>query len=793
MKIAYTRLKRAILIVTGALIITVVVVILLASPIGKYIGKKYGEKYTGRQIKMGLVYINPFTGYVHISDLVIYESKNFPGYKKGDSIFFSSKSVSANFAILKLLSKTIEISEITLDHPKGIIIQNKNKLNFSDWIVAFAPKKTNSAPSTVHFSILKIIIKNGEFHYQEEVTPINYFIKDVNLESSGKRWNADTMAVKFSFSSGPQTGTAKGTLSINFKTLDFHLTAIVNKFDLNIIEQYLKPLINYGNFRANLDADIKAKGNFNDQENLVAKGMVAINDFHFGKSPEVDYASFEKLVLQIEELNPKNLKYLFDSVSLTHPFVKYEKYDYLDNLERMFGKNGENVSSAYADPARFNLIFKIVDYIKVLVKNFLHSYYKVNRIAVYKADFEFNDFSLSEKFSIKADPLYIIADSIDKNHKRLVVNLKSEIQPYGNISAILSMNPQNGEDFDLNFNLQKLPATLFNPYLLSYSSYKLDRGTIEFNGIWNVRSGNIQSVNHLVILDPRVTKRLRNKDTKWLPIPLIMSFVRERGNVIDYEIPITGNLKNPKFHLHDVIMDLLTNIFVKPATTGYRFEVKNLESTIEKSLTLKWNLRQKSLLSSQEKFVNEMVDFLKDNPDASISVYPILYADREKENILFFEARKKYFLLSKNEHLLSEDDSDLVNNLSVRDSSFVRYLNKQVGGNMMFTIQEKCNKYVGPALVDSKFKQLNKEREDALIAVFKKKSVDNQVKFYPGENTIPYNGFSFFKIVYKGEFPKAILKAYQKMNEFNDVAPRKKYKKERKQNKTLSLGGKPSS
>jgi hypothetical protein len=271
-----------------------------------------------------------------------------------------------------------------------------------------------------------------------------------------------------------------------------------------------------------------------------------------------------------------------------------------------------------------------------------------------------------------------------------------------------------------------------------------------------------------------------------------MSFVRERGNVIDYEIPITGNLKNPKFHLHDVIMDLLTNIFVKPATTAYRIDVKNQESEIEKSLTLKWNIRQVSLLSSQEKFVSEMVDFLKNNPDASISVYPMLYAEREKENILFFEAKKKYFLLSNNETHLSEDDSDIVNNLSVKDSSFVRYLNKQIGGNRMFTIQEKCNKYVGPALVDSKFKQLNKDREDAMIAVFRKKSVDNRVKFYPGENTIPYNGFSFFKIVYKGEFPKAILKAYQKMNEFNDEAPRKKFKKERKQNKTLSSGGKPS-
>ncbi|MEJ0055002.1 MAG: hypothetical protein WDN75_04735 [Bacteroidota bacterium] len=129
-----------------------------------------------------------------------------------------------------------------------------------------------------------------------------------------------------------------------------------------------------------------------------------------------------------------------------------------------------------------------------------------------------------------------------------------------------------------------------------------------------MRNGQIKSNNHLVVIDPRVTKRIRNKDTKWIPMPLIMSFVRERGNVIDYDIPITGNLKNPKFHLHDAVFDMIKNIFVKPATTPYRMEVKNVETEIEKSLSLKWEMNQRTHTSHQEKFVVEISKFLKDHP-----------------------------------------------------------------------------------------------------------------------------------------------------------------------------------
>ena len=30
---------------------------------------------------------------------------------------------------------------------------------------------------------------------------------------------------------------------------------------------------------------------------------------------------------------------------------------------------------------------------------------------------------------------------------------------------------------------------MFNPYLITYTSFPLDRGTIELNGTWNVRNG----------------------------------------------------------------------------------------------------------------------------------------------------------------------------------------------------------------------------------------------------------------------------------------------------------------
>jgi hypothetical protein len=590
----------------------------------------------------------------------------------------------------------------------------------------------------------------------------------------------------FSFSPGIGTGHIAGNFNINTDNLNYHFYFIMQKLDLNIIGQYLKDMTSYGTFTAYLDAKIDAKGSFKEGENSDIKGRVAINDFHFGKNRNEDYFSFDTLVLAINELNPKKNLYQLDSLILTHPYFKYEKYDYLDNMETMFGEQGTNVAAVSTYNQRFNLILEIGHYIVDLSRNFFESEYKINNAAIKRADIKFNDYSTNEKFSIDANPLYIISDSINKSHGEVKIFLNSGIQPYGNMTVYASINPRDSANFDLNYHFNKIPITLFNAYLISSTSFPLNRGTIEFNGAWKVRNGYIQSENHLLIIDPRVTKRLKNKADRWIPMWLVFYFVRERSNVVDYQIPITGNLKDPKFHLHEVVFSTLRNIFVKPVVTPYILKVKSAEEDVEKSLAINWRMHQTSLTSLQEKFMQKIADFLAKKPDASIAVSPELYPLKEKEYILFFEAKKKYYLAEHPEKVktFSESDSEHVDKMSVKDSSFVHYLNKHLKHSLVFTIQDKCSDLIDSNVVKTKYYLLNKSRINTFISYFREKGVENRVTFTPSQNIIPYNGFSYYRIEYKGELPEYLVKAYREIDELNNKTPREKYEKERKKIKT---------
>ncbi len=775
MKTKKSRLRKILLLLTSIIIIIPVLVIIFISPITKYLLEKYSMNYLGRQVKMSWAYVNPFTGHVRLNSVKIYEPGN-------DTVFLSVQNIYVDFAMLKWFSRTCEITSITLDKPAGVIVLNKrDHVNFDDIIEKFTPKHTTPSKNPFHVNIYNMKINNGVFYFRDPTNAVNYLIKDFEFDSKGKSSDADTIVGKISFSSGIGTGTMDGHLSMNFNTLDYRYDFIAHKYDMGIIQQYLKQIINYGTFSANFDADLNSAGNFKDAGKQDIKGQIAINEFHFGKTPEIDYLSFDKFAVGINEISPEKNIYDFDSIALTKPYFKYEQYDHLNNVETILGQGVSNVYSTNSDKDQYNIVIEFGHYLIKIFKNFFQSNYKINNVKVTSGNIHFDDYSSSEEFSISANPLSIWIDSVKKSTGRIKILVKSEIKPYGSATIYANINPRDSEDFSIVFHLAKVPMSVFNPYIIAFTSFPFKRGTISLDGDWKVLHGNLQSENHLLVVDPYVATHIKNKGIHWLPMRLVMFLLRGSGNVMDYQIPVTGNTKNPMFHLRDVIFGALKNILLKPITTPYRLKVAAQDNIIDKSLSLSWAIRQSVIPSDQQKFIKKLVDFMVKNPTAAITLSPEIYTEKEREYILFFEAKKKYFLMNNpgKTNLFSSSDSEKVEKMSIKDSVFVKYLDKHYAHSLVFTIQGKCANYVGIAIVNNKFNRLNKERETNFLSSFKESGVANRVTFSIQHNVIPFNGFSFYKITYKGDLPDYLVKANKELEGLNDEPPREKYKKER--------------
>lgn len=769
---------KIILRIAAVLVIVCIVLIVCISPIAKYLLEKHDLQLIGREITVDWVYVNPITGYAYLSDLVIHEEES-------DSVFFSANGLGVNVGMFKLISSTLEFSKIKLTKPYGIVKQRGDQFNFSDILDKFTPEKketTSTGGFPKNFSIQNVSIVDGEFHFNDLKTEVNYFIENVNIHSPGFSAETDTVPFDFDLEAGIGTGRIHGDCTVNMEDLAYRLAVKIDSLDLVIINQYLRELVDYGVFAAILDADMNLSGNLENVKPEIISGHFAVSEFRFGKTVAEEYVSFEKLGISVVEINSEERTFQLDSISLAEPFFRYELYDDLDNLQTMFGEKGSNIKEAQSDGTQFNLILEIANVVEKIFLDFLKSDFEIGHVSIDDGHFEFADYSLSRKFLIGLHEFSAHADSVDKSRDRIDLYVNSDIHPYGDLQIILSVNPADPGYFDLNYRFRDIALSAFNAYMVTYTSFPFDSGVLNFNGEWHVTDGVIDSENHLVLLDTHTSDKVKIKNSRWIPMPLVLALIDERGNSIDYEIPITGNLNDPNFHLSDVLLDLLKNIFVKPVTTPYRMEVKSVEQKLKQSLAMPWDVHQNTLTSEQEEFIGEMVGFLEDEPDAKITVQPVVHEALEKEVFLMFAAKKRFLVSTgqMSEEAFSNEDSLRVMKMSTKDSLFVQFLKDQTTDENLYPLQHQAAKMIANESITRQMDLLTQNRKTAFLRGFEEASVSDRVIFTEVLNSIPFSGFSYFDISYSGDIPDYLREALAKLNEFNSENPRKEYKKIRR-------------
>ena len=99
------RLKKVFIITLSAVLAIVVLLMLVLSPLAKYLLEKHGKDLFGRELKMDWAFVNPFTGYAYLGNPRLYEAQ-------GDSTFLAVVGVHGKINMLKLFSQNVEIISI---------------------------------------------------------------------------------------------------------------------------------------------------------------------------------------------------------------------------------------------------------------------------------------------------------------------------------------------------------------------------------------------------------------------------------------------------------------------------------------------------------------------------------------------------------------------------------------------------------------------------------------------------------------------------------------------------------
>lgn len=153
---------------------------------------------------------------------------------------------------------------------------------------------------------------------------------------------------------------------------------------------------------------------------------------------------------------------------------------------------------------------------------------------------------------------------------RADVSFEGKLNQFSPLDISGSINPLAKDLFaDLKINFHDIELSPTSPYTGKHIGYKTDKGKLTLNLHYIVQGKEIEAKNHIFLDQFNLGDSVDSPDAVSLPIHLALALLKNRAGEISLDIPVQGNLADPKFSIGGVVAKVLVNLITKAVTSPF--------------------------------------------------------------------------------------------------------------------------------------------------------------------------------------------------------------------------------
>lgn len=546
-----------------ALCVLFLALCLLAPRIAKGYVESHSKELVGRRVQIESVSFNPFRFSVSV--------KGFAVFEKDDSTTFAAfREFYVNADPLRLFTGNISLSEVRLDSPFVRIQKDGEVFNFSDILGRFASDsanvsagkkdsaQTNSLPFGI--SIRQIAILSGDILYDDNALNSHIGIRDFSLRIPEVYFSnrKTSLGVNLEFADG---GTLHVESDYAMESGDFSVDVGLSKFSLSAVKPYLETALNFKELSGTVDVALSLSGNVNDVLASVARGKVSLDSVllteNSGKTMGV-----ESLEIQIAEANLKESRFVVDSISVRGADAHFDLFRNSNNIEALLSKKkaGEKSDSAVAanspaadsvEPAKLDLLVK--------------------KFSVAGTRFALEDHTVPGGFRYVVSGISVGASNVALD-REANVDVRANLPHGGSVKVFAKFNPADANRLSANVSVKNVALKDFSVYSEHYTGYPITAGAFGFASDNLIRDGKIDSRNNIDIYNLTVGDKPSGAKPEYtVPMKIALYILKDKDGKIAFDVPVKGNLRDPKFSYGKIIWQTVMNLMVKVALSPAKF------------------------------------------------------------------------------------------------------------------------------------------------------------------------------------------------------------------------------
>lgn len=700
--------------VAGLLIVSLV---LFVSPLAKWYIEKHSKEWTGRQITIGELGLNFFTGGITVENLKIFE-------RDRQDVFFQAAKIYVNLELFKAIGGGYDLIEITIQQPSLNIIQHHTTFNFDDLVERFAGGNGDTVSpdsSLVKYWIRNISIADGAVSYINK--GLGNEVKVLKLDAASPLIAWDNPQQRYTLQcSLRQGGDIKSVLDIQTETLNYTLRYDMKALNLDVLYPYLKDYINVGEMKGNITTGLTIKGNFNESDAIAASGLLDLRELSITDPNNEPLVTLGSLAVVIDTLNVKADLYQFGSINVHEPFLKFERFETESNFSRLVNYaslDTTDVSDSLSVQVETGNVFELMaSYIQELSEKYVISNYKADSVILKKGTLIFNDYTLHNKFNYFMENLSVKAEGINSKNQKVTFYISSVLNTSGNMKGEILVNPNGFRDMEINYAVTDLKISDFNPYADYYVAHPFLEGVCYYTTKSSINNRFLKSENKLEVRKIVVGKKAKNNTAVDLPIRFAVALLRDVNGNVAVDIPVQGNLDDPKYRLGPVIWQIFKNLILKAVAAPGKLLAKR-SGVDEKYLEgFEWKFLQTELDEEQKKSLDATAAALMSSSDMNIEFIKGYNTQKELDLLALQESKKRFLFFHRkisSEEDVSPDEEKLVESIPPKDSVFNAYVDGQLQTqSTLLSIFDKSKRLVGQEKLQNKLTEVYERREAAI-------------------------------------------------------------------------------
>ncbi len=691
-----SRRKRWLILLASGLVAGLLLVAFLFPYILKRYIETHSEEWIGRKVTIGSIILNPFTFRYGVNDVTCYEPKS-------DEVFVSWADISVRSNLWAgFRAGHWRFTGLRITEPYVHIVQRGNRFNFSD-LMELGGEDAVEVDTTdpVRFSMEDIRLTGGRIDYISDVLASPVGIRDLNATSNIISSESARMEFGLGFELN-DGGRMDGGFLVDTEQERYAINAHLRAFALPQLLPYLQDFFSCKALEGSMDIDLNLVDSYTDTTGLALSAAMGLDGVKLIDPDGEQLFGLKKARAALDTVIAKDQHLEVGEVILDGADLRFVLLnDGTDNWTRLLKLDTTAVAgdtTTQLQASESNVFVLLAEYISYLGQQVIASEYTADSLAVVNATVRFEDHTPALPFNYTITDIGLASQRVTSTQAEGVIKASATLNGTGRLEADAVFDPQDLRNVVVDLAVDKLDLAHLDPYFRWYAAHPAEDGTLRFTTTTSVFEGQLDSQNHLRVDKLKVGKKVDDHDPEIfvLPLRLAVGLLKDVNGVVELDVPVKGDLNDPRFRVWPIVWQVLKNLIVKAATAPGRLLVRAFQGADEEDLErVRFEYLQPGPAKAQEKTLKQLVSALKAKPELTVDLVSIVDAQAEAKEVAVFHAKKAFLFPDRS--AIDGADSTRIAELSARDTVFTAYVNGRTASMEGKSLHDRCLSLLGAA------------------------------------------------------------------------------------------------